>query len=314
MTSRIGLVGGIGLLLVVARAEAAEPPSVPMQGEPAPAPAENASSHPGSLAPTAAEPEATQPPSSAPLGAASPSPAPVPVPAAVPAARPALPEPQHSGASSRDSALLADDGPLGDNQRYFSALVGVRSVVVVDSSYEPFATRNVLPLFSLGASAVVAAQGPLSLALGAGWEIGGSRADVRSAQTDILAQRFSLTPEGRYHLSRRIYLLGRVGLGAGYLRATIEDLAAGDDRSADGFSLTMDPGVGLGVQLTSTRSSHSSKPRLWVTADAGYLYDTGVALRFGSDGSDIPARSALIDLGKLSLSGPYGRLAGILAF
>jgi opacity protein-like surface antigen len=206
--------------------------------------------------------------------------------------------------------VVVDDGSLGDSQRHVMMYGAIRNVFVLGGGYEPYAERAMLWSFMLGGSGTILTDGPFSFALGGSWEIASSDSHARGTATSISVHRLTVAPEARYNFSRRFLAYGRLGVGGGYLRASLQDPAGGTQRTGDGVLVTTDPGVGVAVQLSSTRKSEQSAPRFWLAADGGYLWSSSADLEL--EGDDTPQRSAPIRLETLSLHGPYARLIAAL--
>jgi hypothetical protein len=274
------------------------PPVSPTAAESAPRAATVQDSTPTVIAPGNAAREAMTLEAPAPVLA----PPPRPRPSARPAVRDAGPAP---AAAERDAGL-------GDNQRHVALVASVRTVFVLGSGFEPYAERAVLPSFGLGASAALAVDGPFVFALGGDWEVAGSNSNVRGAETTLDLHRFTVVPQARYYFSRRIAAFGRVGVGAGYLRAQLEDQAVGVERSDDALVVSADAGAGVTIQLTSTHRAEQKALRFWLSAEGGYAWNGEAELEFHSD--DAPQRSAAISFGDLSLQGPFARLSAALTF
>lgn len=250
--------------------------------------------------PSAAKPAA---PASPEMPAPSP---PVPATAATPTQTPA----QAITADARHRSTLDGVQQGGEPRIMFEA--GLRNLLVFGGGYEPYAERAMLWSFLLGASTTLAVDGPLSIALGLGWELAASHADVRRATTDLLAHRFLLVPEVRYQLDRRWMVFGRLGVGAASVDAELDDPGTGLERSATSWVATADAGVGLALRLGRARTALRRGPRFWLCLDAGYLWSSPADLQFSN--GDAPARTAPIRFEELSLHGTTARFSARMAF
>lgn len=316
---RRGLSGSwLTLLCVAVPVHAAEPSSTPASS---PAPVSERAATPDASVPTAPVPSSEPPVSNGPaLATPEPSAAAEAGPGAPWSPLPMAPTQVHGSRNSTSSAPATidpgaervDDGSLGDSQRMIALEAGVRSLIVLGGGYEPYAERAMLWSFGLGGSTTLAVDGPLSLGLGVAWEAAASQSNVRAAETELLAHRFLLVPEVRYHFGRRWLAFGRLGAGGAYLRATLDDLAAQVERKSDAALLTFDLGFGAKLQLGSTGQARRKAARFWLSLDAGYLWSSAADLEFQSDTA--PARTAAIRLGELSLHGPYTRLGALMSF
>jgi len=86
-------------------------------------------------------------------------------------------------------------------------------------------------------------------------------------------------------------------------------------RYARHWSYGVDGAAGAAVELYGRRSGESIQPRLWAIAEGGYGYLSSTHLGLKPDpNSGAPERTASIDLGSLSLSGPYLRVSCAVSF
>lgn len=305
-----------------------EPPPAPA---PAPAPALPETAPPSPSTPSsepheAATPTAGTAPAGAPIAAD-----PVP-PSAEPAAKPAG-EPSTAGAGPAnadpaaaqswqipvvDPAAPEDSeadagfsGQLGSHQEHWIAWLGLRNDYVRDATYDLFATNDALTVFSVGGGRTVWAAGNLSLAALGLWEIGGRSAETRGNEMSLRVQRLQLLPEVRYHVHYRVYGFARLGLGAEYVHATLENELFGGSMVSNSWAFAGDLAGGAAVQVFGHPRGEQRSPRMWLSAEGGYAFVTDTTLSFApeSDGSNAPERAQTEELGELDLSAPYFRLA-----
>lgn len=215
--------------------------------------------------------------------------------------------------SSLSAAALAE--PLGTHQPRIEGSVGIRASKVSNDGFDPFADSDDLLQVSLGLGGTVLKLDKLSLAAVGYWDYGSRSSYARGASTSLEMHRLSAGPELRYHLHRQLYVFAHVLPGAGYSVASLRDEAAQADRYARHWSFALDGGAGAALEVYGARGGETNRPRLWVTAEGGYGHvgSTALLLKPDSD-SGAPQRTQAVDLGSLSLSGPYLRISGALSF
>ena len=298
------------------------PPPAP--APPAPVPTESAPPSP-TPAPPGASHEAAVPTAAAPVSPSSEPPA---QPPAQPPAEPQPPSTPGNESANRepeaatswqipvvDPATPEDSvaeegfsGKLGSHQDHWLAWLGVRNDYVRDATYDLFATNDALTVFSVGAGRTVWTSGNLSLAALGLWEIGGRSAETRGNEMSLRVQRFQLAPEVRYHVHYRVYGFARLGLGAEYVRATLENELFGGSLASKSWAFAGDLAGGAAVQIFRQPSGERRTPRMWFAAEGGYALVTDTTLSFAPD-ADAPERAETDELGELDLSAPYFRLA-----
>lgn len=261
--------------------------------------------------PTPAAPEAA--PAAAPASEPAPQqlapPASEPKVASATAEQPAPAVPVAAAATPEDSAATdAFSGHLASHQDHWFAWLGVRNDYVHDSSFDLFADSDALTVFSVGAGRTVWAAGNLSVAALGLWEIGSRSAHTRGNEMGLRVQRLELAPEVRYHLHYRLYGFGRLGLGAEYVHATLDNELFNGELVSNSWAFAGDLAAGAAVQFAGNAAGEKRRPRAWFVAEGGYSLVTDTTLSFEADGS-APERAANDELGDLNLSAPFFRLA-----
>jgi hypothetical protein len=210
---------------------------------------------------------------------------------------------------------VADAESLGSHQPHVEASLGVRVSKVGSSGYDPFADSDELVQLSLGVGATAIRVGPFSLAGVGFWDYGGHSSQVRGEPTQLTAQRLTVGPEVRYHLLTPLYVFVHALPAFAYTEASLDDDVAGATRDARHWSYGVDGAAGAAYELYGRRSGESIQPRLWAIAEGGYGYlsSTHLGLKPEAD-SGAPERTASVDLGSLSLAGPYLRLSVAVSF
>ena len=205
--------------------------------------------------------------------------------------------------------------PLGSHQPLLEASLGARVSKVADAGYDPFADSDELAQVSLGLGGTLFAHGPLSLAAVGFWDYGTHSGEARGAQTSLVVHRLSIGPELRYHLIPQLYVFVHALPAFAHSQASLEDGVAATTRGAEHWSYGLDGALGAAVEVYGKRSGESWRPRLWVIAEGGYGYlgSTRLLLKAKTD-SSAPERTAPVDLGSLSLAGPYLRISAAVSF
>ncbi|MFZ5896470.1 MAG: hypothetical protein ACOY0T_35780 [Myxococcota bacterium] len=294
----------------------AEAPAAPGPAEVPAAPAPSESAAPAPTSTVAPPPTAPQPDSSAAPMAPTQTPAPPPAPTLLrPPVRPmpAPIAPARAEIPPFDDAGVSDDGSLGSHQTNTWIAFGVRTTFVRNAGFDVFAKDDVLTQASFALGRVVYSDGPLSFAAALGWDVGSRSAAVRGASTALYMHRFTLSPEVRYHLMRRLYAFGRVGAGGALVGSSFNDPVTERERSRWPLLFTVDASAGAAYEVLGHASGQARGARGWLLLDAGYLFTTSTDLVYANEYSS-PARAAPIALGDLGLHGLSARLSGVVTF
>ena len=212
-------------------------------------------------------------------------------------------------------SALAHAEPLGSHQPHLEASLGARVSKVPDAGYDPFADSDELAQVSLGLGGTLFARDRFSLAGVGFWDYGTHDGTARGEQTSIVVHRLSVGPELRYHLLTQLYLFAHALPAFAHSEASLDDGVAAVTRSAQHWSYGLDGAAGAAVEVYGKRSGESLHPRLWVIAEGGYGYlgSTRLLLK-ASASAGAPERTTPVDLGSLSLSGPYARVSAAVSF
>ena len=205
--------------------------------------------------------------------------------------------------------------PLGSHQPHLEASLGARVSKVPDAGYDPFADSDELAQVSLGLGGTLFAHDRFSLAAVGFWDYGTHSSEARGAQSSLVVHRLSVGPELRYQLITPLYVFVHALPAFAHSEASLDDGVAGATRSAEHWSYGLDAAAGAAFEVYGKRSGESWRPRLWVIAEGGYGYlgSTRLSLKAKAD-SGAPERTAPVDLGSLSLAGPYLRVSAAVSF
>jgi hypothetical protein len=213
------------------------------------------------------------------------------------------------------TCAVAHAEPLGSHQPHVEASLGARVSKVADAGYDPFADSDELAQVSLGVGGTLFAHDRFSLAAVGFWDYGTHSGEARGAQTSFVVHRLSVGPELRFHLITPLYVFVHALPAFAHSQASLDDGVAAVTRSAEHWSYGLDGAAGAAVEVYGKPSGESWRPRLWVIAEGGYGYlgSTRLLLKAKSD-SGAPERTAPVDLGSLSLAGPYLRVSAAVSF
>ncbi len=220
-------------------------------------------------------------------------------------------------ATSMAFASQASAQSLGKHQEHTQASLGVRTSLVADSGYDPYADDNVLTQGSIGLSHTLFAEGDWSLAAAAGFDFGGVSANVRGQHSELDMYRFSLAPELRFHLLPRMYFLGRLGPTLTRDRVKVYDSAAATDLSSAGLTFGFDAALGAAYEVIGKTSGAHHGTRGWIQLELGYGWaasrDVTLEPR-GDDADSAPERINGVAMPALAIRGPAVKVAVAASF
>jgi hypothetical protein len=210
-------------------------------------------------------------------------------------------------------AGTAQAEPLAPHQPYLQGSLGMRVSKVADDGYDPFSNSDDLLQFSLGLGGTLLRYQRLSLAAVGFWDYGQKSSTARGSLTSLDVHRLSVGPELRYHLLPQLYFFAHALPAFAHSSASLEDGVALVPRYARHWSYGIDGAAGAAFEVYAAGSG-SIRPRLWVVAEGGYGYLGSTPLEMSPDPGQGPQRPAAVDLGSLSLAGPYLRVSAAVGF
>jgi hypothetical protein len=191
---------------------------------------------------------------------------------------------------------------------------GYRASYIPGAGYDAFSTNDLLPQFSLAASRTLVRAHPLSLAAGLAWDVGSSGAFDRGDQASIGVHRFTVPIEARVHFGMRGYLFVRGAPGIVTQHTSIDDSAAAATLSKTNVLFATDLSGGYAFPLWP-RTQAPAVARLWLQGEGGYGWVASERLNLGPTLATGDARIVSgIDLGNISLSGAFFRVAAAASF
>jgi hypothetical protein len=205
--------------------------------------------------------------------------------------------------------------PFGGNVSMWRLEAGYRGSFVPSAGYDPFSTNDFLPQFSLAASRTIFGDSRLSFAAGLAWDVGSSSAADRGDHASIGVQRLTVPLEERLHFGIWGYAFLRAAAGALSEHTSVEDSSAAATLSKTQWLFASDLSAGY-AWLAWPRTGQPPQPiRLWLQADGGYGWVANERLNLGPTLASGDGRIASgIDLGTISLSGPFFRAAAAASF
>jgi hypothetical protein len=212
------------------------------------------------------------------------------------------------------AAASACAEPLARHQPHVQASLGARVSQVSDAGYDPFSASDELVQVSLGLGATVFRHGRLSLAAVGFWDYGQKNSTARGSDTSLGVHRLTVGPELRYHVLPPLYFFVHALPAFAHSSASIEDSVAKVTRYARHWSYGVDGAAGAAYEVYGARGAEAIRPRLWLVAEGGYGYLGSTSLEMFPDDGQGPQRPAPVDLGTLSLAGPYLRVSAAVGF
>lgn len=204
-------------------------------------------------------------------------------------------------------------GPLGYHQDHYFVNAGFRLDLVRDPRFDIFASSDALPHLSVQAGRTIMTQGEFSAALLLAWDYGGRNDRVRDTdQTSLGVHRLGAGIEARYHLVHRLYLLGRLRLGAARAHAVLKEVRdfVSNQWLFDGRAV-----LGAAFELLGKPDGTERKPRLWFVAEGGYVLTSSVDLTLEPNNpNEAPERAQPVELGEMNLKGATMRFGLVISY
>jgi hypothetical protein len=211
--------------------------------------------------------------------------------------------------------LTTPPAPFGGNTSMWRVEAGYRQSFVPSAGYNPFSTNDSLPQFSLAASRTIFGDQRLSFAAGLSWDVGSSSAFDRGDHASIGVHRLMVPLEERVHFGVWGYAFARAAAGVASLHTSLDDASAAATLSKTQWLFASDLSAGYAFLAWPRTPEVASPVRLWIQADGGYGWVASERLNLGPDLASGDQRIVSgIDLGTISLSGPFFRAAAAASF
>ena len=269
-------------------------------------------------------------------GPSAPVPAPVPAPAAdvpqpawVPAPAPApaadVPPPAWVPVPARSSAMPAPTSapvsaptlaapPATLLPVPIALSLGVRTMIVPSTGYDPFSTNDALTSCALALGVTVAQAGKIALVVGAEWDAGGSSASARAANASLAINRLGLGLAARYYLGSSFYFFAKAEPGAYHVGASVTEPEVSSPLTLDAWTWAFDATAGAGVLLIRTDVGRSSI-RFGLTVDLGAGLGGSVAMRFTQNQvNGVPQHPGSVALPDFQPMGFVDKIAAVVVF
>ena len=264
----------------------------------------------GEQPPVDQKPAVAPPPSAAPAPTPAPAAAPAPAPAAAAPYSPWLsppraePTPPPAAPDAPPEAPLPPPAPPG-----WQVWFGLRTSFFGDRGFDPFSSNDVYPTGGIGASRSLYLSGPMSFAAALTYDFGNKEGEARGEPTSLETHRLTIGPEARYHLLPQLYAYVRPAAGVQRTIASIDDGSTGATLAAKDWLFAADGSAGAAWAFLDVRSKRVPL-MFWLIAEGGYGFTQSSELKLeAGEGSGAPERTAALDLGELSTTGPFFRVA-----
>jgi hypothetical protein len=203
---------------------------------------------------------------------------------------------------------------LAAHQPHVQASLGLRVSKVPDAGYDAFSNSDELAQVSLGLGGTLFRHAGFSLAAVGYWDYGQKTSTARGSATSLDVHRLTIGPELRYHLIPPLYFFVHVLPAFAHSSASLEDGVALVPRYARHWSYGVEGAAGAAFELYAAGGEGPIRPRLWAVAQGGYGYLGSTPLKMSPDAGEGPQQPAPVDLGSLSLAGPYLRVSVAAGF
>ena len=141
------------------------------------------------------------------------------------------------------------------------------------------------------------------------YDFGNKEGEARGEPTSLETHRLTIGPEARYHLLPQLYAYVRPAAGVQRTIASIDDGSTGATLAAKDWLFAADGSAGAAWAFLDVRSKRVPL-MFWLIAEGGYGFTQSSELKLeAGEGSGAPERTAALDLGELSTTGPFFRVA-----
>jgi hypothetical protein len=191
--------------------------------------------------------------------------------------------------------------------------LGYRGSYIPSAGYDPFSTNDFLPQFSLAATRTLWNAEDISFAPGIAWDFGTAGATSRGDTTSLTMNRLTVPLEGRLHFGPWGYAFLRAAPGVAAVKAQVVDTSSPDPLTRTRLLFATDLSAGYAYLVWP--KTRSSSARFWLQGEGGYGFVADDRMTLAANSSSSSAlRSSTVDLGTLSMSGGFFRLAAAVSF
>lgn len=199
----------------------------------------------------------------------------------------------------------AEDWTAPSGAPRVEAWLGVGNTWVSNDGFDAFADDDVLVGVSAGAALRLGSTEGSGLRLVALWDLASRSAGYRGEDTSLSAMRFGLGPELALPLVGRLDLHLRAAASALRLDAELEESSSRTTLSDAAWIFGAEGAVGITFRFADLYAQRSPLAFL-LRAEAGYGWVASHELSLEAE--DGPRRSEALELGELSLAGPFVRV------
>ncbi|MGH7270087.1 MAG: hypothetical protein ACREJ3_06610 [Polyangiaceae bacterium] len=193
--------------------------------------------------------------------------------------------------------------------------LGYRGSFVPDSGFDPFSSQGFVPEVSLAASRTLFVYRHVSFAVGLAWDNGSASSAARGDATSLTLNRVTAPLEGRVHFGPWGYAFLRLAPGVAALHTQLTDASSPDPLSKTAWLFATDVSAGYAFLLWPRWQASELLARLWVQPEIGFGWVAQERLNLGPDQTTgTPANVSGVDLGTLTMSGAFFRLAAAVSF
>jgi hypothetical protein len=196
----------------------------------------------------------------------------------------------------------------------WEAELAYRANLVTSAGYDPFSTNDAFGQVSLAGAATFFTQGRTSFSAGVGWEYGDTGSTARGSTSSLTMHRLSIPLTARYALTPRLRLFARAAPGAAWVKARVNDPSGPAPLVASEWMPSADLSGGAAYRFAVSKAGKGSLG-WWISAEGGYGWTPSMQLALAPDLPDgDPRQTGPVDVGALTMRGPYVRMAVSLAF
>jgi hypothetical protein len=198
------------------------------------------------------------------------------------------------------------------------AELGFRSVLVADGGFEPYANGDLslLGQLALAAHALPLKFSPMTIGIGAEYDIGNRSEVTRGQNTSLTVHRLAGSVLVDATIIRHLHTFARFAPGALYLHGTIEDAALpGRPLTTDPWTWAIDTTGGVSVLLGAVGDDQAPAVGFWLSAEFGYCFAGDVEMRFTPEEDEDDSRQfGAVRMPDLNPGGVVNRFALGLTF
>jgi hypothetical protein len=200
----------------------------------------------------------------------------------------------------------------------FQIDLGLRSVLVANTGFEPYGGSgvNLLSQLAIGASYLPLQIDPFTLGAGLEYDVGARSERTRGQDFAITAHRLAASVVGDFTIIRYVHLFARVAPAALYLHGSITDGALPErPLVANRWTWAVDVTGGAAFMLGAVGDRDAPDVGFWIATELGYCFAGKANMTYAPESDDEdPRRFGSIDLPSVRPHGAVNRLSFGLSF